>query len=780
MKKLWMFSFGIFILSLLSLSNIISADSPHNPTINSVTVNGTSSVTVAPNTPLTIVVNASTHDASSQANWRSTGIRIATNAFGPFTCLDNTDLHNGTASRTFNRNAPNTNGTYNIYVKAYNESQDCDGTPSNTFNLSSSVIVQTTGSLSVTKNTVGGNGTFSMTGTGTIGNFNLTTTNGTATQTFNNLTPGNHTITETTPSGWDKTGDTCANVTVTALQTATCTITNTKRGSITVSKNVVGVNGGEVTDTHAFSVTLNGSSTQTISENAPFTYTNLVPGTYTIAENTDENYTFDSFSEDSDSETSGSQIVVGAGQNVNLTITNKQKYGHLTVIKHVDNSHGLGTSTASEFTMNVTGVEPFTGNEEGTTVDLNPGQYEVTETSDISGYAMGQSADCAGTIGSNENKTCTITNYDLDPEKGAIVLVKNLVLDNGGNASVGDFNLRINQIEGEPMSVSSGQVTELDPGTYTVSEYVPENLQEKYTQTGITCTDNGESMEGNSINLMAGHVYRCTITNNDIPASLTIVKNTDNENNNGTFNFAISGTELAPSLTTQNGHGETSIELNKGSYNIQELVPENWNFQSVSCVYENESVGNEIENGENITVDNGDAVTCTFTNKKQDEPVVTVNGGGGLNPQPENPNPENTPAPDGNSDQGQNGQVLGISTEKQPEGGKVLGETSCNTIYLSEYIFYQKKNNKDQVKLLQTFLNENLGIKLTVDGIYKAKSRDAVKAFQEKYKDKILAPWVKYGQNDGSTGTGNVYKTTKWWINMLKCPDLNLPMPELP
>jgi hypothetical protein len=157
-----------------------------------------------------------------------------------------------------------------------------------------------------------------------------------------------------------------------------------------------------------------------------------------------------------------------------------------------------------------------------------------------------------------------------------------------------------------------------------------------------------------------------------------------------------------------------------------------------------------------------------------------VNGGGGLNPQPENPNPENTPAPDGNSDQGQNGQVLGISTEKQPEGGKVLGETSCNTIYLSEYIFYQKKNNKDQVKLLQTFLNENLGIKLTVDGIYKAKSRDAVKAFQEKYKDKILAPWVKYGQSDGSKGTGNVYKTTKWWINMLKCPDLNLPMPELP
>jgi len=89
-------------------------------------------------------------------------------------------------------------------------------------------LVPTTGSLTVTKTAVGGDGTFNMSGTGSIGAFSLTTVAGTASQTFNNLTPGSFTVTETVPGGWAKTGDTCTSVAVSAGQTATCTITNTK------------------------------------------------------------------------------------------------------------------------------------------------------------------------------------------------------------------------------------------------------------------------------------------------------------------------------------------------------------------------------------------------------------------------------------------------------------------------------------------------------------------------------------------------------------------------
>src|SRR6202034_202925 len=57
------------------------------------------------------------------------------------------------------------------------------------------------GSITVTENTVGGNGTFAF-----ISNFgltSLTTVGGTASQTFSGLTPGaSYSVTETTPAGW--------------------------------------------------------------------------------------------------------------------------------------------------------------------------------------------------------------------------------------------------------------------------------------------------------------------------------------------------------------------------------------------------------------------------------------------------------------------------------------------------------------------------------------------------------------------------------------------------
>jgi len=106
------------------------------------------------------------------------------------------------------------------------ESNETNNTCSDTV----TVAVATLGSLTITKNTVGGNGTFGMSGTGSIGAFNLITSGGTASQTFNSLTPGSYTVTETVPSGWIKTGDTCTGVAVTAGQTATCTITNTADG----------------------------------------------------------------------------------------------------------------------------------------------------------------------------------------------------------------------------------------------------------------------------------------------------------------------------------------------------------------------------------------------------------------------------------------------------------------------------------------------------------------------------------------------------------------------
>jgi hypothetical protein len=48
---------------------------------------------------------------------------------------------------------------------------------------------------------------------------------------------GTYSVTETVPAGWDKTGDTCQGIAVANGETKECTITNTKRGSITIVKD---------------------------------------------------------------------------------------------------------------------------------------------------------------------------------------------------------------------------------------------------------------------------------------------------------------------------------------------------------------------------------------------------------------------------------------------------------------------------------------------------------------------------------------------------------------
>jgi uncharacterized protein (TIGR03382 family) len=107
----------------------------------------------------------------------------------------------------------------------------------------------------------------------------------------------------------------------------------------------------------------------------------------------------------------------GSGGNQDRSLASGAVFANpkLIVIKHVINDNG-GTSVASDFTINVTGSSPspatFPGAESpGTTVDLTPGSYNVTENA-VAGYLGTYSADCSGTIAYDETKTCTITNDD--------------------------------------------------------------------------------------------------------------------------------------------------------------------------------------------------------------------------------------------------------------------------------------------------------------------------------------------------------------------------------
>lgn len=102
------------------------------------------------------------------------------------------------------------------------------------------------------------------------------------------------------------------------------------------------------------------------------------------------------------------------------------------------------------------------------------------------------------------------------------------------------------------------------------------------------------------------------------------------------------------------------------------------------------------------------------------------------------------------------GSVLGAST----------GPQSC-VPYLKSFLRFGAKNDPLEVMLLQKFLNQFDGEKLAVSGVFDSATFDAVKVFQKKHADKILAPWKTV------TPTGIVSLTTLKTINEVYCGTAN-------
>ena len=136
------------------------------------------------------------------------------------------------------------------------------------------------GNVTITKNSVGGDGTFGFTSTGGLGTtpFSLVTSSGTASITYSNVIPGTYSVTEDaqTPP-WDftslsctETGGTNTNLTTTSGlaatikvdpgETVTCTFTNTKRATVQVNKVTVDQNGNIIPAGHIFNFQVNGTT----------------------------------------------------------------------------------------------------------------------------------------------------------------------------------------------------------------------------------------------------------------------------------------------------------------------------------------------------------------------------------------------------------------------------------------------------------------------------------------------------------------------------------------
>ena len=187
---------------------------------------------------------------------------------------------------------------------------------------------------------------------------------------------------------------------------------------------------------------------------------------------------------------------------------------------------------------------------------------------------------------------------------GTLTVTKVVTNDHGGSLTVGNFPLFV-----DGASVNSGDTLTVTVGTHTFTET---------NQTGYAATYGGDCDASGNVTLAAGESKSCTLFNDDQPAVLTVTKSATP--NDGTdFAFSINGptfgSETPFTLDDEASQPNDSVSqtavyggLSAGTYLITETVTSGWALNTIDC-------GTPSGTSTSLTLNNGQAVTCTFANQ---------------------------------------------------------------------------------------------------------------------------------------------------------------------
>ena len=393
-------------------------------------------------------------------------------------------------------------------------------------------------------------------------------------------------------------------------ESMTCTINNDdQQAYITVVKVVHNDHGGTALPDN-FNLTLDG--------NAALSGISIPvdPGIHTAAETLLSGYTFDGFSGDCDAD---GKVTIALGESKTCTLTNSDQQAYITVVKNVIKDNG-GTAEPDDFALTL-GGNPATS---GLAIPVNPGTYAAAETQ-LPGYEFtGYSGDCnqSGqvTVALGESKTCTLTNNDIQPK---LVVTKHVINDNGGQKVAGDFTMSVTGNSPSPASFAGdegGTNVMINAGSYSVGEMA---------MTGYTPSLSGDC-EGT---IAIGEVKSCTVTNDDIGPSLTLVKQVTTDNG-GTAQASV-WTLTANGPTGFSGVGPTvnnGSSFDAGIYDLSESGgPNGYAASDWVCV------GGSQSDSDTISLALGESATCTITNddiapKLKLVKAVTNDNGGNADP----------------------------------------------------------------------------------------------------------------------------------------------------
>ena len=437
------------------------------------------------------------------------------------------------------------------------------------------------------------------------------------------------------PAGYQLTSTECAvrnprdsvqQITLAAGEQGTCYFTNSDQpATLTLIKKVSNEHGGQATP-QQWQLTATGPTSNISGPTGSDAVTNhqVLPGTYALTESGGPaGYTAGPWSCEGGT-LAGADVTVPLGGAVTCTITNTDQPATLTLKKVVVNQAG-GTAVATDWTLAANGPSPISGTMGDAAVTgatVKPGDYDLAESGGPAGYTA-SAWDC-GTTGVNgstiritngDNVTCTITNTD---QPAQLTLVKKVTNDNGGTATATDWVLT----GAGPTTITgvsgSGAVTgaTVPAGAYDLSET---GGPAGYTASDWDCGTAG--LTGSKVTVPNGGNVTCTITNDDQPAKLTLVKVVDN---------GATGADAEPGDWTLAADGPTSISgdgnsaavtgqtVDAGNYDLSEADgPGGYDAGDWVCE------GASSSTATTVTVPNGGDVTCTITNTAQ-QPHLTL------------------------------------------------------------------------------------------------------------------------------------------------------------
>jgi uncharacterized repeat protein (TIGR01451 family) len=340
-------------------------------------------------------------------------------------------------------------------------------------------------------------------------------------------------------------------------------------------------------------------------------------------------------------------------------------------------------------------------------------------------------------------------------------------------------------------------VSTLAPGTYDVTEAT----SSAWTLDSVSCVYDGSSigsgiLYGEAVTLAAGDTITCTFRNlhqegtfSDLSVTKTVDDNSPDMGQNVTYTITVVNngpdaasnvvvTDLLPSgltfVSTSSADTVGVYDSGTGTWTVGSLGNGASATLHVIATVDSDTNGETIINVASVTSDSVDDASGNDSGSAS----LTVNnpssgGGGG------NPTPTNTGGGGGgngpivgtfNSGGGGNGGiVLGASTTTVP----TTPPTSCGALISTYMRRGFAHNDIAEVKKLQQFLNQNLGINLPITGYFGPMTEAAVNQFQQKYAANVLTPWGI------DAPTGFVYLTTRRWINLLYCQSLSIPIPPL-